>query len=485
MNTNATIVILAAGLGTRMKSRKAKVLHEAGGLALVQHVVRSARTVAAADHIVVVTGNQAEEVERLLEGQGLRFARQNEQRGTGHALAMCRAAVPDLEGLLIVLYGDCPLLSPETLHTLVRHHRGSGAAATVITTELPNPTGYGRCILDGNGDVRAIVEEKVATPSQKAVRIINSGIYCFDAPLLWEQLPRIEPNPVSGEYYLTDIVEIFNTQGHRVSSLLHADSAELLGINTRVDLAEVEAIFRRRKAHELMLAGVTMIRPETILIDADVTAGMDTIIEPSVQLLGTTAIGENCRIGAGSVVRDCRIADAVEIAPYTIMEKSVIETGATIGPFARLRMSNHVEAHAHIGNFVELKKTHLGAGAKAGHLAYLGDSEIGAGSNIGAGTITCNYDGAKKHRTGIGEHAFVGSNATLVAPLEVGPGAYIAAGSVVTEKVPADALAVGRSRQANKEGWAARRRRASSPWQKSRGSRGAGSAPADETRGEQ
>ncbi len=459
---NTTVVILAAGLGTRMKSRKAKVLHEAGGLALVEHVVRSALTIAPPDRIVVVTGHQAETVEALLGGRGLRFARQTEQKGTGHALEVCREAVPDHEGKLVVLYGDGPLLKPSTLAALLQHHATAGAAATVIGTDVANPTGYGRCILDEDNCVRAIVEEKVATPDQKAVRIINSGIYCFDALVLWDKLRQIKPNSVSGEYYLTDIVEILNAAGERVSCLLHPDFTELLGINTKLELAEVDAILRRRKTDELMLAGAIIHRPETVSVDLDVTVGMDTVIEPFTQLTGNTTIGEDCRIGAGSIVRNSRIDDRVEIAPYTIINTSVVESGASVGPFARLRMENHVGAGSHIGNFVELKKTRFGEGVKAGHLAYLGDSEIGADTNIGAGTITCNYDGVKKHKTLIGEHAFIGSNSTLVAPAVVGKDAYIAAGSVITEPVPDAALGIGRGRQANKEGWVEKRRAATS-----------------------
>ena len=458
METNLSVVILAAGLGTRMKSRKAKVLHHAGGLTLVEHVVSSALAITSPDRVVVVVGHQAEQVQATLAASGVRFALQTEQRGTGDALAVCRDVTPDREGLLIVLYGDCPLLSVDTLHALVDHHRNSRAAATVITTMLDDPTGYGRAIVNDSGQVEAIVEHKVATEEQRRVRQINSGIYCFDAPLLWKHLAGIAPNPVTKEYYLTDIVEILNRAGHRVSALLHADSNELMGINTRIELAIVDRIFRERKVRQLMLDGVTIEKPETVIVDLPVEAGMDSVIEPFVQLLGNTSIGENCRIGSGSIIRDSRLGDGVEIAPYTLIASSTIEAGATIGPFARLRPGNHVMTAAHIGNFVELKKTTLGAGAKAGHLAYLGDSVIGAGTNIGAGTIVCNYDGARKHQTTIGDRVFVGSNSTLVAPVEIRSGSYIAAGSVVTMGVPEDALALGRSRQVNKEGWAKRRR---------------------------
>jgi bifunctional UDP-N-acetylglucosamine pyrophosphorylase/glucosamine-1-phosphate N-acetyltransferase len=458
--SDLSIVILAAGLGTRMKSAKAKVLHEAGGLALVEHVVRASLSLTEADRIVTVVGHQAEQVESLLAPYGIRFAEQTEQLGTGHALEVCRSRVPDHQGKLVVLYGDCPLLSPDTLRSLLHRFEESGAAATVITTELEDPTGYGRMILDDSGDVLAIVEHKVATPAQRRVRLINSGIYCFNAPLLWDHLGRIEPNPLSKEFYLTDIVEILRQSGHRVSSLIHSDAEELLGINTRVELAAVDTIFCRRKAEELMLSGVTIRNPETVRVEADVTVGQDSVIEAFSQLLGKTAVGQECQIGAGAILRDCLLGDRVAIEPYTIVNSSCVDADASVGPFARLRTDNHVEPGAHIGNFVELKNTRFGAGAKAGHLAYLGDAEVGAKSNIGAGTITCNYDGAKKHKTKVGDKAFIGSNATLVAPVEIGQQAYVAAGSVITEKVPSEALGIGRGRQVNKEGWVARRQAA-------------------------
>jgi bifunctional UDP-N-acetylglucosamine pyrophosphorylase/glucosamine-1-phosphate N-acetyltransferase len=458
MNDNLTVVILAAGLGTRMKSRKAKVLHEAGGMTLIEHVVRSASALTAPERIVVVVGHQAERVEAQLAASGVRFARQTEQHGTAHAVMMAEEAVGNRGGRVVVLYGDGPLLSAETLRKLLEHHGGVKAAASLITTELDNAYGYGRVITDEDGFVRHIVEEKAATAEQKKVRVINSGIYCFEGAALWDTLHRLTPNPASGEYYLTDVVDLLNAAGRRVSSMKHADAAELLGINSRVELAEVDAIFRMRKARELMLAGVTIVKPETVLIDVDVEAGMDSVIEPYVQLLGKTKIGEECRIGAGSVLRDSTLADRVELAPYTLVNASTIESGATVGPFARLRMDNRVGANAHIGNFVELKKTDFRAGAKAGHLAYLGDSTIGEEVNIGAGTITCNYDGRAKHRTEIGAGVFVGSNSTLVAPVELERGSFIAAGSVITDKVPADALGIGRGKQVNKEGWAVKRR---------------------------
>jgi bifunctional UDP-N-acetylglucosamine pyrophosphorylase/glucosamine-1-phosphate N-acetyltransferase len=458
MKENLTVVILAAGLGTRMKSRKAKVLHQAGGLTLIEHVVRSALALTSPERVIVVVGHQAEQVQSVLANTGVRFAVQTEQKGTGHALEMCRAAVPSQDGRLVVLYGDCPLLSIDTIRLLLGDHSATGASATVITTELDNPTGYGRAVVDANRALKEIVEEKAASSEQKKIREINSGIYCFEASLLWKHLGEIEPNPASNEYYLTDIVDIFNRRGYSVRALLHPNADELMGINTRAELALVDNIFRERKTRELMLSGVTVRRPETVIVDTEVRVGMDTVVDAFAQLLGSTTVGEDSYIGPGCILKNCTVADRVEISAYTIAQDSTIETGATIGPFARLRPGNDIGENAHIGNFVELKKTKLGAGAKAGHLAYLGDSDIGAGSNIGAGTIFCNYDGAKKHKTQIGAGSFVGSNSTMVAPVEVGPGAYIAAGSVITHRVPDDSLAVGRGRQVNKEGWAKKRR---------------------------
>jgi bifunctional UDP-N-acetylglucosamine pyrophosphorylase / glucosamine-1-phosphate N-acetyltransferase len=450
---NTTVVILAAGLGTRMRSKRAKVLHRAGGLTLVEHVVAAATAIAPLDRIVAVTGHQAEEVEAVLEPYGIGFVRQVGQKGTGHALAACRERLQNLDGLLMVLYGDTPLLSPVTLQRLRDLQSASGAAATLITTTLEAPSGYGRVILNSRGDVTAIVEEKAATPEQKTIQVINSGIYCFQAPLLWKHIVELRPNAVSGELYLTDMCEILTKHGHRVGGLHIDDPDELLGINTRVELADADRVLRERKCRELMLAGVTIERPETVTIDAHVKVGVDTVVEPFARLLGWTEIGEECRVGAGAILESAVLEDRVVVAPYTLVANSCIETGAQVGPFARLRMDAQVGPDARVGNFVELKNTNLGKGAKSQHLAYLGDAKIGAGSNIGAGTITCNYDGEKKHRTTIGERAFIGSNSTLVAPIEIGPDSYVGAGSVITDDVPAEALALGRGRQVVKPGW--------------------------------
>jgi bifunctional UDP-N-acetylglucosamine pyrophosphorylase / glucosamine-1-phosphate N-acetyltransferase len=449
---NHTVVILAAGLGTRMRSKRAKVLHRAGGLALVEQVVEAARTLAPYGRIFVVTGHQAELVEALLRPLGVGFVRQQGQKGTGHALASCRDAVPH-DGLLTVLYGDTPLLTAATLGRLRDMQTDSVAAATLITTTLENPTGYGRILQNDGGDVTAIVEEKACSPDQRKINLINSGIYCFQSELLWQHIGELEPNPASGELYLTDMAEILARHDHRVRPMHIDDATELLGINTRVELAAADSILRHRKNEELMLAGVTIERPETVTIDKFVQAGTDTIIEPFARLLGATNIGEDCRIGAGAILENAILANGVTVAPYTLINDSRVDTAAQVGPFARLRMDAHVGRDARVGNFVELKKTHLGDGAKSQHLAYLGDSEIGERVNIGAGTITCNYDGQKKHRTIIGAGAFVGSNSTLVAPIEIGENSYIAAGSVITDAVPAKSLALGRARQVVKPEW--------------------------------
>ncbi len=459
---NTTVVILAAGLGTRMRSKRAKVLHSAGGLTLIEYVVAAASAITPPDRIIVVTGHQAEQVESLLCASGVQFVRQRKQKGTGHAVAACRKAVAGQDGLLMVLYGDTPLLSSELLASLQTMQADSKCAATLITTTVANPAGYGRVLLDGAGSIQAIIEDQACTAQQRReIHLINSGIYCFRADLLWKYLAEIKPNNPAGEYYLTDIVEILKRHGHRIQPMHAEDATGLLGINTRIELADADRILRQRKNAELMLAGVTIENPETVIVDAKVRVGMDTHIEPFTRLLGTTQIGEDCWIGAGSIVESSVLADRVILKPYSVIADSRIDTGAQVGPFSRLRMNAEVGVDARVGNFVELKKTRLGAGAKSQHLAYLGDSEIGDRVNIGAGTITCNFDGEKKHETKIGAGAFVGSNSTLVAPIEIGEDSYIGAGSVITDSVPAQALGLGRSRQVIKPAWAKKRKKKS------------------------
>ena len=460
METPLTVVILAAGLGTRMKSRYAKVLHRAGGKPLVDHVVETALELAPPQRIFVVVGHQAAEVEEAVRhaAEGVRFIPQTEQKGTGHALMVGRDALAGLDGHLMILYGDSPLLRAATLRRLTGAATSGDSAGVLLSAHMDDPTGYGRVIRDARGRVEAVIEQKAGTPAQLAIREANMGIYCYRADLFWKYVDEIQTNNPAREYYLTDMVGILHRAGHAVGAMVIDDAREALGINTRIELAEVDALFRDRKRRDLMLAGVTIENPQTVMIDAGVEIGIDTVIGPFTSIVGETRIGENCRIGAGAIIEDSELADDVEIDPYTVITQSKFAAGSHAGPFARLRPGAVVEERAHIGNFVELKKTRLGAGSKANHLAYLGDSQIGPGVNIGAGTITCNYDGHVKSPTTIGEGAFVGSNSTLVAPIEIGPGSYIAAGSVITDPVPADALALGRERQVVKEDWARKRR---------------------------
>ncbi len=459
MNTPLTVVILAAGLGTRMKSRKAKVLHRAGGKALVEHVVETARALTRPERIFVVVGHQAEEVERTLAGTGVRFIEQKEQKGTGHAVTAGRDVLAGLDGYLMVLYGDCPLLRVETLRRLVEMETAGDAAATLLTARMDDPTGYGRVIRDGQGRVRRIVEQKAATREQLAIREANMGIYCFRADLFWKHVGELRPDNPAREYYLTDMAEILNRAGHRVDADgdcrrgrgagdqrpagtggggPHSARAQAAGADGgRGDHRETGDRDHRRGRGNRHGHGDRAVR-------ADPRANDDRRELPDRQLRDCARIRE--------------LGDEVEIGPFTMVVRSRLERGVHAGPFARLRLDNHVEEGAHIGNFVELKKTRLGAGAKAMHLAYLGDSTIGAAVNVGAGTITCNYDGVEKHGTVIGEGAFVGSNSTLVAPLEIGAGSYVAAGSVITQPIPADALGIGRAQQVVKEEWAKKRR---------------------------
>lgn len=451
MKQDVTVVILAAGLGTRMKSKKAKVLHEAGGDTLLNQVIRAARAVARGSQIIVVVGYQAEEVKRSVWEPGVRFALQAEQKGTGHAVACARALADEGRGAggqLLILNGDGPLLKAATLERFLS--TGQGAAGSVITTELEDPTGYGRIVRNAEGHIAAIVEQKSATADQKAIRETNSGCYWFDKALFWAHIEEIQPDSISGEYYLTDMVEILGRHGHTVVPMLVPDQTELLGINTKVELAVADSILRKRKAEALMLAGVTIRCPETVTIDPDVQIGQDTVIEERVTLRGKTVIGSDCRVGIGSVLQDCEIADGVLIREYVVAEQTKMGRAAIVGPFSRVRMNADIGEHCHVGNYVELKNTRMEAGSKANHLAYLGDAEIGSKTNIGAGTITCNYDGVNKYKTKIAKGVFIGSNATLVAPLTIGEGSYVAAGSTITDDVAPDALAFGRARQVAK-----------------------------------
>jgi bifunctional UDP-N-acetylglucosamine pyrophosphorylase / glucosamine-1-phosphate N-acetyltransferase len=453
------VVIMAAGKGTRLKSRRPKVLHEIGGKPLLTHVIAAAARIVAPTDIFLVVGHQAERVEAAVAHMGVKFVLQAEQLGTGHAIQCAREAIAIYDDVL-VLSGDVPLLRPETIELLWRFHRSEDAAMTILTAVPENPHGYGRVVRKGleSAEVEAIVEQKALAPGQETWAEINTGIYGFRASVLLNHLNELSNANNQGEYYLTDLARILTGAGERVVAVEALDAGEVLGANTIPELVALDAALRAQTAQRLMLHGVTIFRSETCVIDADVEVGPDTVIEPYVQLLGGTQIGSNCLIRSSTVIENSRLADNVLVRQSCVITDSVIETGAKIGPFAHLRPGSEIGEEAHVGNFVETKKARLGKGAKANHLTYLGDAVVGAGSNIGAGVITCNYDGVNKHTTVIGEGAFVGSDSTLVAPISIGDGAYIGAGSCITREVPADALAVGRSRQVTKEGWAAARR---------------------------
>lgn len=456
-NHDLAIVILAAGKGTRLKSSLAKVLHRAGGRSLVEHVVRACAPLAAKQTVVVV-GHQPEEVAAQVEPLGAETILQQPQHGTGHAMQVARKALGRAK-LALVLAGDAPLVRAETLKALVAAHRNGNAAATVLTAVVADPSGYGRILRKSETSVAAIIEESQLTDEQRDINEINSAIYCFSLEKLWPVLAHLKPNNKHRELYLTDTIAAMTSAGATVLPQVAADPREILGCNTRADLAEVDRVFRERKCAALMEAGVTIQLPETVIVDPDASAGEDTVIEPGVQLLGKTNIGARCTIRTGSVLSDATLGDDVKVEPHCVVAESRLDDGVIIGPFARLRPGNHLKAGSRIGNFVELKKSTIGEGTKAMHLTYLGDTKIGTKANIGAGTITCNYDGFHKFPTSIGNKVFIGSDTALVAPVRVGDGAYIAAGSIITDNVPSDALAIARSRQANKPGWAGRKRR--------------------------
>jgi bifunctional UDP-N-acetylglucosamine pyrophosphorylase / glucosamine-1-phosphate N-acetyltransferase len=453
------IIIMAGGKGTRLKSKRAKVLHEIGGKSLLRHVIDSARQIVAPSDIYIVVGHQAAAVEAAVKDTGVRFVQQQEQRGTGHAVQTAERAVEEYDQLL-VLSGDVPLLKPETIASLRDFHIAQRAAMTVLTAAPPDPTGYGRVLRSkpGSPEVAAIIEQKALTPEQQSLQEINSGIYGFRTGPLFEHIANLKTDNAHAEYYLTDMAGLLVDAGERVVALEAANPVEVLGANTIAEMMDLDRELRLETARRLMAQGVTILRPETTVIDSTVEVGSDTVIEPFVQLLGETRIGSDCRIRSYSVVEHSSIADSVLIRQGCVIVNARIGAEAMIGPFTHVRPESEIGEGAHVGNFVETKKIKLGKGSKANHLSYLGDAEIGSGVNIGAGTITCNYDGVKKHRTLIGDGVFIGSDSTLVAPVVIGKGSYVAAGSTITEDVPDNALALGRARQAIKSDWATARR---------------------------
>src|SRR5881628_2785477 len=446
-----TAIILAAGEGKRMRSRQPKILHRLCGRPLVGYPLRLARTFA--DRVVMVVPPSADGVAQVA-GEGVLTVVQRERLGTGHAVVQAKDACG--EGTILVLPGDMPLLTVETIDRLLNHHKAASAAATLLTAIVDNPAGYGR-VLRQRGRVARIVEDRDATGDQKKINEIGTSVYCFDARRLWSALTEVRPDNDQGEYYLTDVVAILSRAGATVEAVTVADPAEAMGVNDRKQLAAVAVVQRRRILDRLMEAGVTIIDPASTYIEDTVTIGPDTTIQPQVLIEGQSVIGGECVIGTGCHVSSSRLADRVELKPYCVLTESVVDAAAILGPFCHLRPLSHVGSGAKIGNFVELKKSKIGRGSKVPHLSYVGDSTVGTQVNVGAGTITCNYDGVAKHETKIGDRAFIGTNTSLVAPITIGDGAYIAAGSTVTKDVPPGALAVGRAHQVVKEGWAARK----------------------------
>ena len=452
-----SVLILAGGKATRFKSDRPKLLHALAGRLLGEYVLRTAAA-ASPERIYMIVGYQAAEMRKAFARPGLEFIVQAEQMGTGHALIVSR---PELErcpsDVLVALVGDAPMLKPETLSALVSTHRKERAACTILTTRLDPPTGYGRIVRSGKR-VRAIVEETVASPAQKKICEINTGILCFSRRPLLEHLGELSRQNAQNEYLLTDLVEIFNRHGLKAAAF-EVSAGEAWGINDREQLAEVEKTLRLCKAVTMMKAGVTITNPEATYIDADVEIGPDTIIEPGVSLRGHTRVGVGCRLEPYSTITDSLLGDGVTVRPCCVITSCEVGAGATIGPFAHLRDGAEIGAAARLGNFVEVKNSKIGKGAKALHLTYLGDATVGAHSNIGAGTITCNYDGEKKHPTTIEDGVFIGSGNMLVAPVRIGKGSFTAAGSTITEDVPPESLALGRARQVTKEGWARERKK--------------------------
>jgi bifunctional UDP-N-acetylglucosamine pyrophosphorylase/glucosamine-1-phosphate N-acetyltransferase len=453
-----SILILGAGKATRFKSEYPKLLHPLAGRLMGEYTLRAA-TAAGAEGVYMIIGHQAEQMRKAFSRPGLEFIEQREQLGTGHALMVAR---PELERcssrVVVALVGDAPLLQAETLRALVATHLKERAACTILTMLVDDPTGYGRIVRTAGKRVRAIVEEKMANAAQKRIREVNTGILCFSRPELLAHLGELSRGNAQKEYLLTDLVGIFNRHRLKVSAFA-APPGEAVGINDRAQLAEVGKALRRRRAMHWMKAGVTLTDPETTSIDEDVVIGPDTVIEPGVSLRGQTRLGSGCRVEPYSTITDSVLADGVTVLQSCVITNCEIGAGVTLGPFAHLRMGAVVGAGARIGNFVEVKKSTIGRGTKALHLTYLGDATVGERANIGAGTITCNYDGEKKNPTTVEDEVFIGSGNMLVAPVRIGKGSYTAAGSTITEDVPPDSLAIGRGQQVIKEGWARERRK--------------------------
>ena len=452
-------IILAAGKGTRMKSSLVKVLHPILGKPMLSYLIDVSRKALKADKTVIVVGYQGEKVQEAFSRNGLIFVHQNPQLGSGHAVLCTESAFHGYEGTILILCGDVPLVEADTLAKVVDFHRREKADLTVVTTKLPDPTGYGRVVRRDSKQVERIVEDVDASPLERAISEINTGLYCVEASFIFDALKRVHSDNSQREYYLTDVVEIARHERRKTLAFEFSDSDQLLGINTRVDLARGNEILRRRYLHQWMLDGVTIVDPETAYIESDVTMGQDTVIHANCVIQGKTTIGSHCTVGPNCLIINSQIDKEVIIRPFSIVEDSRIARGAVIGPFSRLRPQTQVLEDARVGNFVEVKKSVIGRGSKANHLAYIGDATVGERTNIGAGTITCNYDGFDKHPTFIGDEVFVGSNAELVAPVRIGNQAVVGAGSTITKDVPDGSLAVSRAGQRNIGKWGKKQRK--------------------------
>ena len=446
-------IILAAGKGTRMKSDLVKVLHPLLGLPMLAYPLDLSLNGVHSEKTIVVVGCQADQIRKRFEDSRILFALQEEQLGTGHAVLQALPLLEGFTGTVLILCGDVPLVKEETALSFLRDFQKDNCALSVMTVVVENPSGYGRIVRDPGGWIERIVEEKDARDKEKAVREINTGIYCVHAPFLAEGLKEIGKANAQGEYYLTDLVEIVIKKGLRCSAYPVADPMEVMGINTRIDLAMAHEALRQEKVRALMLSGVTVIDPHAAYIDRRVEVGRDTVLYPNCLLQGETRIGERCIIESNAKISDSILGNEVTIRANSVITESRIEDSVSIGPFAHLRPLTEVKAKARIGNFVEVKKSVIGEGTKANHLTYIGDSLVGDGVNIGAGTITCNYDGVEKHQTIIGDRVFVGSNVELVAPVKIGKNASIGAGTTITKHVSDGALAISRVKQKNIEGW--------------------------------
>lgn len=452
--SNITAVILAAGAGTRMKSKKPKVLHNVCGKSMLEHVIDVAENVNAKDTVVVI-GHKAEEVKNCVSHRKVEFVLQREQLGTGHAVMQTESLLPD-DGYVLLLYGDTPLIKSETIHSLIDFHIKGKFKATILTADFHDPTGYGRIVRDENGNVVKIVEHKDANDEEKEIKEINSGIYCYDAKELKESLKKLTNENAQNEYYITDVVEILNKSGYTVGAYQVDDQTDIMGVNSRVQLAQAEAVMRDRGLKKLMEEGVTIIDPGNTYIEKSVEVGRDTIIYPGAILKGNTKIGEDCMIGHNCRIENSTIRNGVEIQSSTVIE-SFIEDDCTIGPYAYLRPNSKLGKKVKIGDFVEVKNATIGEESKASHLAYIGDAEIGKNVNIGCGVVFVNYDGKNKNKSIVEDYAFIGSNANLVAPVTVKKYGYIATGSTITKEVPEGTLSVARGKQRNIPGWVERR----------------------------